>query len=579
MMSMTKNPKRKTPPTAAAPAGPATLAEVLPALDQASGLSPTRLRDLKSAAKRVAILLGNEAAAITLDMAAISAGLASVNPAALGMTAKRFANIRSDFLAAVKASGVKPLRVELKSPLSPDWVHLFERLSGRRAHIGLSRLARYASAQGIAPKGVNDEVIAGFITAVREGSLHRKPDALHRQVSLIWNEAGRDPALGLQFVTVPSFRGPVERIDWALLTDAFKKDMKDYLSWCGVSDPFAADARSGALAPRTLRLRRDQIHAAVTALVKSGTDAATILSLADLTSPNNLKSILRWRLNSVDAEPNTFNHNLGKALVQIAFEWVKVDALEFAELKRLLGKLPVPLMGLTDKNKRFLRQFDDPAVLRRLYQLPDRLWAEVRRDLHPNFRTLAKAQAALAIAIQSYMPLRPHNLTALAFGTHLFMQEGVGAISTLELSAAETKNRQELGFDIPPAVAKMLLEYRDRIAPKIIGHRPTRLFVTVKGTPKSQATVGYLVSSCLKRRAGIILTLHQFRHLSAKVVLDAEPGAFETVRQHLGHKNTKTTTGFYAGINSRRAARHHHRLVQRAIETQTPVRGRKKRAS
>jgi integrase len=555
------------------------LAEVLAALHQASGLSPTRLRDLKSAAKRVAILLGNEAAAITLDMAAISAGLASVNPAALGMTAKRFANIRSDFLAAVKASGVKPLRVELKSPLSPDWVHLFERLSGRRAHIGLSRLARYASAQGIAPKGVNDEVIAGFITAVREGSLHRKPDALHRQVSLIWNEAGRDPALGLQFVTVPSFRGPVERIDWALLTDAFKKDMKDYLSWCGVSDPFAADARSGALAPRTLRLRRDQIHAAVTALVKSGTAAATILSLADLTSPNNFKSILRWRLNSVDAEPNTFNYNLGKALVQIAFEWMKVDALEFAEIKRLLGKLPVPLMGLTDKNKRFLRQFDDPAVLRRLYQLPDRLWAEVRRDLHPNFRTLAKAQAALAIAIQSYMPLRPHNLTALAFGTHLFMQEGVGAISTLELSAAETKNRQELGFDIPPAVAKMLLEYRDRIAPKIIGHRPTRLFVTVKGTPKSQATVGYLVSSCLKRRAGIILTLHQFRHLSAKVVLDAEPGAFETVRQHLGHKNTKTTTGFYAGINSRRAARHHHRLVQRAIETQTPVRGRKKRAS
>jgi integrase len=579
MMSMSKNLKRKTPATTDAPAGPATLAEVLAALDQASGLSPTRLRDLRSATKRVAILLGNEAAAITLELAAISAGLASVNPAASGMTAKRFANIRSDFLAAVKASGVKPLRVELKSSLSPDWVHLFERVSGRRAHIGLSRLARYASAQGIAPKGVNDEVIAGFITAVREGSLHRKPDALHRHVSLIWNEAARDPALGLQLVDVPSFRGPVERIDWALLTDAFKKDMEDYLFWCGVSDPFAANARSRALAPRTLRLRRDQIHAAVTALVNSGTEPATILSLADLTSPNNFKSILRWRLNGADGQANIFNYNLGKALVQIAYEWVKVDAQVFTELKRLLGKMPVPLMGLTDKNKRFLRQFDDPAVLRRLYRLPDTLWAEVRRDHRPNFRTLAKAQAALGTAILSYMPLRPQNLTALEFGTHLFMQEGAGAISTLELSAAETKNRLELGFDIPPGVAKMLIEYRDRIAPKIIGHRPTRLFVTVKGTPKSQATVSYLVCGYLKRRAGIILTPHQFRHLSAKVVLDAEPGAFETVRQHLGHKNTKTTTGFYAGINSRRAARHHHRLVQQALETQMPVRGRKKQAS
>src|SRR5262249_54537531 len=167
-------------------------------------------------------------------------------------------------------------------------------------------------------------------------------------------------------------------------------------------------------------------------------------------------------------------------------------------------------------------------------------------------------------------------LTTLAFGTYLFMQEGVDAISTLELSAGETKNGQEISFDIPPEVAKMLFEYRDRITPKIIGHRPTRLFVNVDGTPKSQATVAYLITSYLQRRAGIILTPHQFRHLSAKVVLDLEPGAFETVRQQLGHKNTKTTTGAYAGINSRRAARHHYRLVQQALEMQTPERGRKK---
>jgi hypothetical protein len=46
-----------------------------------------------------------------------------------------------------------------------------------------------------------------------------------------------------------------------------------------------------------------------------------------------------------------------------------------------------------------------------------------------NFRTLAKAQVALGTAILSYMPLRPQNLTALAFGTHLFVQEGTGISS------------------------------------------------------------------------------------------------------------------------------------------------------
>ena len=196
--------------------------------------------------------------------------LAGISPVAAGVTAKRFANIRSDFLAAIKASGLVPITRSAKKPLSSAWGELSERLSGRRAHLGLSRLAWYATSKAIEPANINDEVIAEFITSVREGSLHRKPNALHRQVTLIWNEAARDPRLGLRAVTVPSFRGPPKRIDWSLLRASFRQDIDDYLSWCGGSDPFAADARSRALAPRTLRLCRDQVHAAASALVGSG---------------------------------------------------------------------------------------------------------------------------------------------------------------------------------------------------------------------------------------------------------------------------------------------------------------------
>jgi len=283
------------------------------------------------------------------------------------------------------------------------------RCSSTRARfflICLSRLARYASAIQIEPSGIDVAVIAAFITAVRDGSLHQNSNALHRQVTLIWNEAAGDPALGLTPVMVASFRGPPKRIDWMLLPAAFRHDVDDYLSWCGGSDPFAADARSRALASMTLRLRRDQIHAAATALVESGTKAAAIRSLADLVTPDNVKSILRRRLESVGGEENTFNQGLGKALVQIARERERVEAPVLAELKRLVSKMPAPVFGLTDKNKIVLRQFDDPKVLQRLVELPERLWAEVRRDSKPSFRTPAKAQAALAIAILIYMPLR-----------------------------------------------------------------------------------------------------------------------------------------------------------------------------
>lgn len=524
---------------------------------------------MQSAVKRVADLLGDEPAAILLDLPAIGTKLANVNPITVGVSAKTLANLRSGFLTAIKVSGLKLVQRSAKTPLSPAWVRLMGQLSGKRAHLGLSRLARYASANRIEPNEINDAAIEDFIAAVRAGSLHRKPNDLHRNVTLIWNEVAK--LSGLQTVTVASFRAPAKRVDWTQLTPSFQKDVDRYLEWCRGADVFAADARSRALAPQTVQLRRNQIHAAVTALVESGVRPSAITSLADLVSPEKFKRILRRRNETVDGRENVFNGDLARAVVRIAAEWVKVDAGVLVELTRLAGKVPVPMPGLTAKNKRALGQFDDPAVLRRLYNFSSRLWAEVKRDGKPNFRTLVKAQAALAVAILSYMPIRLQNLAALTFDLHLFLHEAPNATSSLELPAGEVKNRREMAFDIPPLVAKMLMEYRNRIAPSVIGRRPDRLFVKADGSPKNQWSVAWLIRKYLKRRAGIVLSPHQFRHLSAKVVLDAEPGNFETPREFLGHKRVETTATIYAGISSRRAARHHQRLVEQALAAEKPA--------
>jgi hypothetical protein len=60
-------------------------------------------------------------------------------------------------------------------------------------------------------------------------------------------------------------------------------------------------------------------------------------------------------------------------------------------------------------------------------------------------------------------------------------------------------------------------------------------------------------------------------------MLDAEPGSFEIVGQFLGHRNGKTTVNFYAGFDTRRAARHQQRLIERALDAQKPVVQRKRR--
>ena len=169
--------------------------------------------------------------------------------------------------------------------------------------------------------------------------------------------------MGLQSLTVPSFRGPPKRVDWALLSRSFRRDVDKFLEWLSQSDPFAPDSRSRRLAPPTLRLRRDRIHAAASALIDTGMKPAAIRSLADLVTPVNFKRICgfvsRWsmarKIRSITASRI--------ALTLIARDWVKVDGPVYAELKRILSKVPVPLKGLTNKNKRFLRQFDDLNAL------------------------------------------------------------------------------------------------------------------------------------------------------------------------------------------------------------------------
>ena len=160
-----------------------TLRDVLNVVERQEALSANRRRDLLSAVRRVASLLGDDPGRIPLDLPALSIKLAAANPVAAGLTIKTFSNIRSDFVAAVKASGLTPIHRSKKASLNADWTRMMARLSGQRAHIGLSSLARHASALGIAPEQVNEVVIEDFIAAVRDGSLHRKPNDLHRAVS------------------------------------------------------------------------------------------------------------------------------------------------------------------------------------------------------------------------------------------------------------------------------------------------------------------------------------------------------------------------------------------------------------
>jgi integrase len=62
------------------------------------------------------------------------------------------------------------------------------------------------------------------------------------------------------------------------------------------------------------------------------------------------------------------------------------------------------------------------------------------------------------------------------------------------------------------------------------------------------------------------MTTHQFRHLAAKLYLDAHPGDYETVRQLLGHKTIQTTLRFYYELDKIFAAKRYSDLVDKLLD-------------
>ena len=231
--------------------------------------------------------------------------------------------------------------------------------------------------------------------------------------------------------------------------------------------------------------------------------------------------------------------------------------------RRKLGTLPT---GLTEKNRSLLRKFEDPHLLDALIRLPDRVWSRARRDLATTRRAFIELQSALAIDLLLHVPLRMENLAALSFEQHLHWPQGHNKPALIVFGLDETKNDIPLEYEIPTALAERLQVYRNEIAPKVTSKRPDAVFVTWAGKPRTQGAVTVAIEKTILRHLGVKLTPHQFRHLAAKIILDDNPGAYELVRQMLGHKNMKTTTNFYAGIDTRRAGRAHADLIMKLRE-------------
>lgn len=537
-----------------------TLAEVLDRL-QIAPLSATRRRDLVSAVRRVGAMLDEPLDRIPADAPALRQRLAAIRPAKHAITPKTLQTLRSNLGAAIAETGVVRLARTAKTPLAQEWRDLFAKVKDRRMPAVLSRFARYCSNDGVPPMAVTEETMRAFHDALTANTWMRHPRKVWVNTVWAWNRiAEADVGLGLTPVPPVHREAKSKLLPLDQVPASFRGEFEAYCAWLAGGDPFADGARPRALSAYSVRNRRLEIRMAVTALVNSGVSADAIHSLADLVSAENFRAILRARLAETGLRPNTFNTQIAKGLIILAREWIRAPEGQLAALKQMLARLPKPPPGLTTKNQTLLRQLDDQAALHRFLNAPRVLFGRASK-LPPSTRSIARVQAALALAILQDLPLRLANLVDLRFEGSVFLPSDVRGVAQVQIPAEATKTQLPIVAELSSETSKCLRLYRDQLAPAVFGRKPAWVFENLDGSRKSDKTVEVMFTAAVAREVGVHMTPHQCRHLAAKVLLDAQPGAYELVRQLLGHTSTKVTTMAYAGLDTRRAARAHHAVL------------------
>jgi integrase len=541
---------------------PTTLADVLSRLDADRDLDPARRRELCSAVRSVCRVANADPALFAASPRQLRAGLRGVTAAAAGVGKGRWANIRSLTLKALKRIGIRAMPGRYREPHAPEWETLRARLPDRRFASGLSRFMSYCTARGIAPSAVDAQTFKSFQEAFEDDSLLRDPGGMARDTCKLWNIA---------VATIPGWprvtvEVPVRTRRFALplsaFPEAFRGDVQQFLARGADPDVFS-DSYAKPIRPATARTRRRNILAVATALVQGGIPADSITGLATLVQPENAKQALKLLLARAGGKPTGYLYQIATLLKTISKHYVRADEKTVAKIRVFCSKLKPAKAGLTEKNKRCLRQFADTHKLVDLLTLPQRLLGEADRENGDRRRGAVHVAFALAIGIELVIPIRAQNLTGLRLDRHIHR---AGKKIFLSIAAEETKNENPIDAELPAWLVRLLDAYLKRYRPRLTRATSPWLFPGEMGARRSPGGFGAQISAMIEEKIGITITLHQFRHLAAKLYLDARPGDFETMRRLLGHKNLETTMRFYRELDGVLAVQRYSEFLTQLLD-------------
>jgi integrase len=280
---------------------------------------------------------------------------------------------------------------------------------------------------------------------------------------------------------------------------------------------------------------------------------------------------LRFFIDRAGGNTTKQAYNIARVLTALARHWVKVDGDHLEQLRKICSRLEVRQKGMTAKNRDRLRQFDDRSNIQALLTLPQRVLARQKVGNDCSRATALEVQTALAVELLLMIPMRIGNLASLDLEHNIVRTRARGqGVVLLVVPAEQVKNSFPIEAQLPEETVRLLDVYVERYRPALLKYPLSWLFPSSSGGPKSRHTLGLQICKFVRRECGLRINPHLFRHIGAKLYLDAHPGGYGVIRLVHGHSSVDTTTRSYCGTENAAAIRHFDEHVSR-LRAETPV--------
>jgi integrase-like protein len=543
-----------------------SFSDLVASIEAAKDLPDQKRRHWACSVRQVAKWLDRPCAVIPARWPAVRFSVGQLHHARLGVTSKTLSNHRSNLKAALRWFG-KEEGPQRGARLTPEWTRFVATLE-RSARQRLSSLVRYCSARRVEPALVNDVTFADYWRYRAETTGLATHNTMKRFVVRAWNDcAAKMAEWSLERLAEP----PLKAFEpaWEKFPAGLRKDIENYLERLAKPHRSLSGKRIAPCKTITLEVCRAKLVAmARMAVTKLGTPIESLTSLGALLHPDLAEKVIDRYWQNNGEEPKTATINFGKMLLRMARETGCLDQAAIERLDDMRAALEDHRrQGLTPKNDALVRQVLTEGVWKEVLSLPKALMrqAGLARD-HAPTKAAVLAQHAVAIAIETFAPVRLRNLMGIELGQNLSKPGGIETPYWLVFPNYDVKNRVDLNFKFDQQLTDLIDEYIHDFRPTLLRGSNSNLLFPGKGRElKNGMQFSKQLTQRIQKAVGLRITVHQFRHAAAAFYLKHKPGDYETVRRLLGHKDIQTTVRFYCGLETIAATEQFGKIIRQKI--------------